>query len=198
MECKIITNSDEECFIEITKNTFRNRIEYDWTPDENFIGLAVACNYNFKGHPLGFLKDNGKIKSQISGNKKRAIFQIEETETMIQAGPTLVRDFQATKNFKEEGFSSHYILSGPHSHIGRKKNGNYILGFTSKHTFNQMISEYLDFKVDDAIKLPGLASCCFFIRTKNKTIQQGAFPAPVVLIFESKRNKLTDIINDIP
>lgn len=121
MEYKIITNSDEECFIEITKNTFRNRIEFDYTPPEDFYGVAIGCNYSYKGHPLGFIKDNGSIVSQINGKTQRGLFCINETDTIIQAGPSLLIDNEPQKDYKAEGFSSHFILSGLHSHIGKKK-----------------------------------------------------------------------------
>lgn len=197
MDKKILLISDEECFIEITKNTFRNRIEYDWTPEENFEGVAVGCNYSFKGHPIGFLKDNGDVKSKIDGRRQRAVFCIDETETIIQAGPSFLIDNEPQKDFKKEGFATHYILSGLHCHIGRKKSGNYVVGFTSNLTFNQLIAKYQELNVDDAIKLPGLKQCSFYATTSKSTLQHGLFPIPVALIFEPRRKEFAHLFSNL-
>jgi hypothetical protein len=197
MEYRVLSFSDEECFIEISKNTFRTRIELNWSPDEDFTGIAVGCNYNFKGHPVGFLKDNGLIVSQIDGRRNRGIFEISDTNTIIQAGPSLVIDKEPQKDFKKEGFATHYILSGLHSHLGKKKSGNYVVGFTKKKTFNQMIKKYQELNAEDAIKLPGLKSCSFLFKTKARTYQEGVFPIPVALIFESRADEFGNIFSDI-
>lgn len=197
MEYKIITNSDEECFIEITKNTFRNRIEFNYTPPEDFYGVAIGCNYSYKGHPLGFIKDNGSIVSQINGKTQRGLFCINETDTIIQAGPSLLIDNEPQKDYKAEGFSSHFILSGLHSHIGKKKSGNYILGFTKLLTFNQMIEKYQTLFVEDAMKLPGLKLCSFYFANTRQEIKHGTFPIPVALIFEPRLKEVAHLLNDI-
>jgi len=58
MNYKILTQSEDELFIEVTRATFRTRIVFDFVPDKDFYGIAVGCNYSFKGNPVGFLKDN--------------------------------------------------------------------------------------------------------------------------------------------
>ncbi len=186
MQYKIVESSEDTFMMEITQNSFRTRIELDWTPEENFKGVAVSCNYHFKGHPIGFLKDNRLIRKQIDGRKQRALFSIDDTESMIQAGPSLIVNGEPKKNFKDEGFATHYILKGLHAHIGRKNSGNYILGFTEKCTFNEMIKKYEDLHCEHAIKLPGLKQFSFYFKSVKQTIQKGVFPIPVALIFESR------------
>ena len=197
MDYKIISNSEEECFIEVIKNSFRTRIELDWTPEKNFSGVAVGCNYSFKGHPVGFLKDNGLVRSVIDGRRQRAVFCVDETDTIIQAGPSLLIDEEPQKDFKAGGFATHFILSGLHSHIGKKKNGNYIIGFTNKLTFNQMIEKYQSLQAEDAIKLPGLKYCSYIFQSRMQTVKHGLFPIPVALIFEPRIKEAGNLLNDV-
>ena len=198
MDYRIIANSEDECFIEVVKNSFRTRIDLDWTPEENVSGVAVGCNYNFKGHPVGFLKDNGLVRSVINGRRQRGVFCIEDTDTIIQAGPSLLINEEPQKDFKAEGFATHFILSGLHSHIGRKKSGNYIVGFTSKLTFNQMIEKYQSLNAEDAIKLPGLKYCSFIFQSTMQTVKHGLFPVPVALIFEPRLKEVSNLLDNIP
>ena len=143
MQYRILTKSEEECFIEVTENTFRTRIEFDYTPEEDFYGIAVCCNYHFKGHPIGYLKDNGLVKKQIDGYKNRPIFTIEDT--IIQAGPTLIKNEFPHKDYISEGFSAHQILKGFQCHIGKKQSGNYVLGFTKNYKFSDLCNKYHKF-----------------------------------------------------
>jgi len=197
MDYYILSDNDKEFFIEINKDTFRTRIEFNWIPEENFKGVAVGCNYNFKGHPVGFLKDNGIVKRLIEGKKNRAIFTIKETDTIIQAGPRLIKDFEPVKDYRSEGFASHDILSGLHCHIGKKKSGNYLVGFTENFTFNQIINKYQDLRAEEAIKLPGLKSCSYVFKSRVQNIQYGVIPIPVALIFEPRLNKVGDFFSDV-
>jgi hypothetical protein len=192
VEYKILKNNDEEFFIEIQKNTFSHKILLDFTPDDDFYGLAICCNYHYKGHPVGFLKDNGLVVSTIPGKKMRPGFEIENT--IIQAGPTLIENFDHKKNYKDEGFCTHDIISGLHVHIGQKKFGNFIVGLTRKSTLSEIIQKYDDFSVQNAIKLPGGKQAGFYFRSSHQIIQEGLIPMPVALIFESGRKKGSNLL----
>ena len=185
MEYKIWKNNENEFFVELIKNKFRTRIEFDFVPPDDFKGIAVSCNYDYKGHPIGFLKDNGLVLSNITGRVSRPIFDIDET--YIQAGPTLVENHEINKDFLREGFSAGEIISGLHAHIGNKKTGNYVLGFTRSNTLSEIANKYKsDYHCQYAIKLPGFKRCGFYFKSSNQTIKVGTFPIKAALIFESR------------
>ena len=121
MQYQILKHNDAEFFCEFTRNTFRSRVIFDFTPEKDFKGLAIGCNYSFKGHPIGFLKDNGLIISQIQKSNQRCVMIVDDCA--IQAGPTLVEDFEIFTNYKAEKFSARELLKGFHVHIGKKKIG---------------------------------------------------------------------------
>jgi hypothetical protein len=164
---------------------------FNFTPEPDFIGLAVGCNYSFKGHPIGYLKDNGMIISQINKNNQRCIMNIEDC--IIQAGPTLVEEYEKFTNFSAEKFSTNEIVSGFHVHIGKKKMGNYIIGFTKKATMAQISEKYIDYHVLDAIKLPGHKKGSFYWKSKKQEIKLGLFPIPVALTFEPRLQEASDL-----
>lgn len=192
MEYNILCHNKEEMFIELTRETYRTRIEFNWTPEENFHGIAVCCNYHYKGHPLGYLKDNALVRRQVDGKKQRGIFIIPDTNTVIQAGPKFLESNVVNKNFRKEGIATHEILKGFHVHIGKRKSGNIIVGYTLNSTFSQIIKKYRDMFVYDAIKLPGHRNGSFILRTRLQYIQHGLVPIPVALIFESPLKKPAD------
>ena len=196
MEYKILNKTEDECFIEIIKDTFRTRIEFDWVPEENFKGVAVCCNYHFMGNPVGFIKDNGLVRSKNVGNRKRPLFVINDT--IIQAGPTLISNCEMKKDYISEGFHSRHILSGFHAHIGVKKSGNYVLGFTKKTTFVELVNKYAALNVENAIKLPGYNKGMFLFQSTQQTIKEGLFPCPSALIFESRLNYVGDLLSEVP
>jgi hypothetical protein len=195
MQYRIIKNTQDTFLMEITQNSFRTRIEFDWTPEEDFKGVAVCCNYHFKGNPIGFLKDNRLIRKQIDGKTERALFKIEDTDSMIQAGPSLIVEGKPKKNFKDEGFATHHILKGAHAHIGIKNSGNYVIGFTEQCTFNEMINTYQELNCLNAIKLPGLKQFSFYFKSVKQKIEKGVFPIPVALIFEPRLDNLDEILS---
>lgn len=195
MEYQILKHNDEEFFCEFFRDTFRSRILFNFTPDENFRGLAVGCNYSFKGHPIGFLKDNGLIISQVNKNNQRCIMNIEECA--IQAGPTLVEDYEKFTKFIAEKFSTNDIVSGFHVHIGKKRLGNYIIGYTNKSTMSQISEKYISYNVLDAIKLPGLKKGSFYWKSSKQEIKLGKFPIPVALTFEPRLDEFTDFQGEI-
>ena len=189
----ILKNTEEEFFLEIEKNSFRNKIMFDFVPEENFKGVAICCSYNFKGKAIGFLKDNDLIVHKIKGKENRPLFYIDKS-TIIQAGPTLIKNFKPIKKYQEEGFSTHDILKGPHAHIGQKKSGNYILGFTKSCTFSEIIKKYEHYNAENAIKLPGLNQIGLYFKTKKQTICIGNLPMTAALCFEDKLNEIN--LND--
>lgn len=191
MEHKLLKHNEDEFFIEIIRDTFRTKIMLNYEPDEKFKGIAVACNYHFKGHPIGYLRDNNLVIKQIDGRVQRATFEIGESA--IQAGPTLVENFEPIRNFKSEGFATHYILKGLHSHIGLKKSGNIIFGFTRNNTLKEITDKYIDLHVQNAIKLPGLKQCSFFCNLGAQYVKEGAFPIPVALVIEARLNSVSNL-----
>ena len=197
MDYRFLSKTNEECFIELTENTFRTRLAFNFKPSEDFIGIAVCCNYHFKGHPLGYLKDNGLVMRQIEGHRKRACFAIGDT--IIQAGPALIVNGQKKKNkeYIEEEFSTHYILKGLHVHIGRKKSGNIVVGFTHNLTFGQIIDKYDNLNTTEAIKLPGLKQGSFVFKSKSQTITSGLEIMPIALIFEPCIEKVGNLFSEI-
>jgi len=196
VEYQILKHNDEEFFCEFYRGTFRCRILFDFLPDENFRGLAIGCNYSFNGHPKGFLKDNGLIISQVNTSNKRCIMNIEDCA--IQAGPTLVEDFEKFTKYLAEKFSTNDTVSGFHVHIGKKKMGNYIVGFTKSANLSQISDKYIAYNVLDAIKLPGLKKGSFYWKSSRQEIKLGKFPIPVALTFEPKLNESGDYIGEIP
>jgi len=188
MNYRIRENSSKAFLIELKLNTFRTRIEFNYTPPENFSGIAVACNYNFRGHPIGFIKDNGLVKRQFDGHRHRSLFY--KYDTCIQAGPALIKDSKACghKDFVKESFSTHYIVGGFHSHIGRKKSGNIIIGCTYEDSLVKIIKRYKKIHATEAIKLPGLSQASFYCNIKQYTLKEGVFPIPVALVFETRLN----------
>lgn len=188
---KLLTHNEDEFFIEIVRDTFRTKIMMDFEPDENFKGIAVCCNYHFKGHPIGYLRDNNLVIKQIDGRMQRATFEIGES--VIQAGPTLVENFEAVRDFKSEGFATHYILKGLHSHIGLKKSGNIVFGFTRKNTLKEITDKYMDLSTQNAIKLPGLKQCSFFCNLGTQYIKEGVFPIPVALVIEARLHSVSNL-----
>lgn len=188
MDYNILSKNDKECFIEIVRDTFRNRIEFNYTPDDNFKGIVVCCNYSFKNHPVGFIKDNGLIRSNIMGYQKRPIFEINDT--IIQAGPTLIRDSEAFMDYESENIDPRRILSGYHAHIGYKKSGNIIVGYTADYSLRMIVNRYLDLHAVDAIKLPGLKEGAFYFSSTVQTLKTGIYPIPAALVFESKLKKV--------
>lgn len=195
MDYRFLSKTEDELFIEVTRNTFRTRIEFDYTPAEDFKGIAVCCNYSFMGNPIGYIKDNGLTRNQISGFKNRPLFQIEDT--IFQAGPSLIKDGEPFKDYKSEGFHERFILSGFHAHIGRKDSGNLVIGFTKKMTFVSMVNKYASLNVVEAIKLPGHNKGAFCFKSKFQTISEGTIPMPVALILEPKRDKVGDLFREI-
>ena len=121
MEYRYWEQNSENFFIELKKGTFMTKIKLNFTPPDDFIGLAVGCNYHYMGHPKGYLRDNGLVIQQIKG-KETGIFKIDDT--IIQAGPILVEDGVQAINYLKQGFASHSIVSGLHVHMGEKKSGN--------------------------------------------------------------------------
>jgi hypothetical protein len=184
MNYTILKNTEEEFFVEIERNTFRTKIIFDFIPEEDFKGIAICCSYNFQGKAIGFLKDNGLIVHKIDGKPNRPIFHIDDT--IIQAGPTLIENFEPVRNFQTEGFSTHDILSGPHAHIGQKKFGNYILGFTKSCTLSEITKKYQDYNIQNAIKLPGLKQVGLYFKSSHQTVSFGNLPMTAALCFESK------------
>lgn len=196
MDYNFLRRDPDEVFIEIVSGSFRTRIEFDWTPEDDFEGVALVCNYHFKGHAIGLIKDNGLMISTIPGKKERPVFKIPETESLIQAGPVLVKDYEPIYNSK--GFASKSILSGPHCHIGRKRSGNYIVGFTRKYTPLEIANKYKELNAQEAIKLPGMEkSVGFYFKSRLRTLKEGTIPFPVALIFESPLKKLTHLSGEI-
>jgi|694.fasta_scaffold09792_17 hypothetical protein len=184
-------NRDHEFYAEIFRDTFRTRIVFDFMPDENFKGFAVGCNYSFCGNPIGYLKDNGKSLTNVTGKRKTSVFEIEDT--VIQAGPTLVDCFEKMINWRKEGFISHDVLRGFHPHIGKKKTGNIILGYTTTKTPLSIAKQYMKFTVLSAIKLPGLRKGSFYFKSSHQEIKIGLFPIPVALIIEPKLESKTSL-----
>ncbi len=195
MEYRILEKNDDDFFLEITRESFRTRIEFDFTPPDDFKGIAVCCSYSFKGNPVGYIKDNGLVRNPISGYKQRPLFQIEDT--IIQAGPSLIKNSEPFKDYLSEGFDQRMILSGFHAHIGRKTSGNIVIGFTKKTTFVNLVNKYASLLTTEAIKLPGLGKGGFYFRSKHQTIQEGVFPLPAALILEPKRDKVGDLFREI-
>lgn len=192
MDYRILKNNENEFFIEITRETFRTRIEFEFTPEDDFRGVAISCSYDFKGHPIGYLKDNGLYLTKITGHSTRPLFHIDETS--IQAGPTLVDNFEINKNFQKEGFSTNELISGFHPHIGQKKLGNYVLGFTKKNTLSEIAKKYKEeYTCQYAIKLPGEKRGGFYFRSSSQTVSEGCLPIKVALIFESKIDNLRNL-----
>lgn len=192
MEYNILKHNKEEMFVELTRQTYRTRIEFNWVPEENFSGVAVCCNYHYKGHPLGYIKDNSLVMRQIDGKKQRGIFLIPDTNTVIQAGPKFIESNITNKDFKKEGIATHEILKGFHVHLARRKSGNLIVGYTLNSTFHEIIAKYRNIHVYDAIKLPGHKNGAFIFKTKAQYVQYGLVPIPVALIFEPRLKKVTD------
>ncbi len=185
VEYRIWKNTEEECFIELTKDKFRTRIEFNWSPPENFRGIAVSCNYDYKGQPIGFLKDNGKLLPTAIGHETRPIFNIDET--YFQAGPTLVENFEINKSFSKEGFSTNELIAGLHAHIGNKKYGNFVVGFTKSLKLYDIANKYKkEHSCQYAMKLPGFKRCAFYFASSNQVIKIGTFPIAAALIFESR------------
>ena len=197
VDYRFLSKTNEECFIELTENTFRTRIAFNFKPDDDFIGIAVCCNYHFKGHPIGHIKDNGLILRQIDGYKKRACFAIGETA--IQAGPALIEEGKCKKNkeYFKEGFATHHILKGLHVHIGQKKSGNTDIGFSNNLTFGEIIKKYENLNTIEAIKLPGLKRGAFLFQSKVQKISQGLETIPVALIFEPRLEKVGNLFSEI-
>jgi hypothetical protein len=191
MEHKILKHNEEECFIELINNDFRTKIEFNFNPNENFKGLAVCCNYHYKNHPVGYLKDNNLILSKITGHKHRATFDIGDTT--IQAGPTLIENYEKKRAFKEENISTKQIVSGFQVHIGMKKSGNIIIGYTEKNTLKEITLKYEEYHCQNAIKLPGRDCGSFYWKSTMQEIKKGLFPIPVALIFESRLKKVRDL-----
>jgi hypothetical protein len=173
-------DQDEDIFfIEFTKDTFKTKIKFDFTPDESFLGLAIGCNYHYNGNPIGYIKDNGLVMQQIKG-KDTGIFIIENT--VVQAGPILVENSKARIDYRAQGFSASQIISGLQIHIGEKKSGNILVGMTKQSTYRQIVDKYLDHNVDYALKLPGLKQGSFYYKSQHKEISEGLFPIPCALI----------------
>ena len=192
MNYVFISKNDQECFIEFEIDTFRTRIEFNFTPDDNFKGLAISCCYSFKNHPIGFIKDNGLIRTETIGYRQRPLFEINDT--MFQAGPTLISESKPFKDFTNEGFDERKILSGFHAHIGRKQSGNIIVGYSANYTLGQMINRYQELFAVEAIKLPGLKEGAFFFRSSRQTIKAGFYPMPCALIFEPRIEKVNNSV----
>ena len=195
MEYQILRHNDDEFFCEFSRNSFRSRVLFDFTPEPNFVGLAIGCNYSFKGHPIGFLKDNGLIISQINKNNQRCVMEVDNCT--IQAGPTLVEDYEKFTKFAAEKFSTNDYVSGFHVHIGKKKMGNFVIGFTRKATMAQISDKYIEFKALDAIKLPGHKKGSFYFKSSKQEIKEGLFPIPVALTFEPRLNESGNLSGEV-
>jgi hypothetical protein len=198
MQYTIFKNTPDEFISEITAKSFRTRIVFDFEPYDGFKGFAVGCNYSYKGNPLGFLKDNGKNLTQTIGKRKTSVFEIDDT--VIQAGPTLVDCQEKLIEWKKENFYSNEIIKGFHVHIGIKKNGNILMGFSENRTLGKIANLYLEHHALSAIKLPGLKVGSFCFKSMSQEIKKGLFPIPVALIIEPKLecsstlNEFSDLI----
>lgn len=177
-------NIPEEFLSEIKKGSFRTRIVFNFMPDQNFRGFAVGCNYSFKGSTLGYLKDNGLSLTKVIGKRKTSVLEIDDT--VIQAGPTLVNCSEKLIEWRKEKFYSNQILKGFHAHIGIKKNGNILIGFTTEKTLGKIAKLYIENNALSAIKLPGLKTGSFYFKSSHQEIKRGLFPIPVALIIEQK------------
>jgi len=184
MDYEILRNNQEEFISEIKSNTFRTRIVFDFEPEKKFKGFAVGCNYSYKGNPLGFLKDNGKKLTTTIGKRKTSVFEIEDT--VIQAGPTLIDCQEKMIEWRKEYFYSNEIIKGFHAHIGVKKNGNILIGFTDNKTLGKIADIYLEYHALSAIKLPGHNVGSFYFKSRVQEIKRGLFPIPIALIIEPK------------
>lgn len=182
MEYKIISSDVNNFFVEIKDETFDTKILFNYTPESNFLGLAVGCNYSYKGNPIGYLKDNGLLLTKIPGHVCRPLFAFDNT--VIQAGPTLLENFEPQFDWKKEKFNAQDIVSGFHAHVGQKKSGNYVFGMTTKLSFQKIIQEYQSHNVQNAIKLPGLNKGSFYFKSRDYLIKEGLFPIPVALVIE--------------
>jgi len=191
MEYTIHRNNEDEFLIEIQKDSFSTKIVFDFEPGDNFYGLAICCNYHKNGHPIGFLKDNGLIMTKIEGKKFRPIFEVGNS--IIQAGPTLLENFQIQKRFKEEEFSASELSPGCHVSIGQKKFGNYIVLLTKKCLLSGITKKLDEMNCQNAIKLPGLNQVGFYFRSTHQIVKAGNLPMPVALIFEPSRQKGGDL-----
>jgi len=185
MEYRYWEHNDDNFFIELTKGAFSTKIKMNFEPPEDFIGLAVGCNYHYNGHPIGYLKDNGLLIQQIKG-KETGLFVIDDT--IIQAGPILVEDDYPRKDYREQGFSATHILSGLQVHIGQKKSGNILIGMTKKNTYAQIIKKYCDYNTTYALKLPGRNQGSFYYKSEFKEVREGLFPIPCALVLCKKNS----------
>lgn len=191
MEYRYHEQTEDSFFIEFTQDTFRTKIVLNFEPDEDFIGLAVCCNYNYNGHPIGYLKDNSQVIQQIKG-KNTFIFDIGDTG--FQAGPTLVEDFKPRMDYREQGFSAGHILSGLQVHIGRKKFGNILIGMTKKLTYRQLVDKYVSYTIEDAIKLPGGKQAgAFYYKSDHKEVKEGTFPIVCALVIEPRLKETSNL-----
>lgn len=188
MKYTIYKNNPQGFFMELADGTYRTKILFNFTPDDTFYGVAVGCSYLKNNHPVGYLKDNDKLVTQIPGKEERPYFTIGGT--VIQAGPTLIKDkIPLRRKYTTEGFSSHDVVAGIHCHIGRKKSNNLIIGMTREATFSDIVTHYEEFHCENAIKLAGLKSARFYFRSRIQKIQEGEFPFPVALVFQSLLEK---------
>ncbi len=195
MDYRVLEKTEDQCFIEVIKDTYRTRIEFDYTPSEDFKGIAVCCSYSFKGNPVGYLKDNGLVRNGISGYRQRPLFELGDT--IIQAGPSLIKEGEPFKDYLSEGFDQRAILSGFHAHIGRKESGNIVVGFSKKLTFVSMVNKYAELFTTEAIKLPGHKKGAFYFKSKYRIVKEGVYPTPAALIIEPKLNKVGDLFREI-
>ena len=186
MDYRIIENNEEGIFIEVPDGTFRTRIELNFDPPSDFHGIAVGCNYNYKGHPIGKLIDNNLVIGKIQAKTNHCTFEVGYSE--IQAGPTLIENFTKQNKIKNEGFSNRQIAGGLHMHIGKKKFGNYIIGCTYNLTFRKIADKYEELNAQNAIKLPGLENGSFLFKNKVNELRRGVFPIPVALVIEARKN----------
>ena len=195
MDYTIHRNNQDEFLIEILRDSFSTKIAFDFDPGNNFYGLAVCCNYHKNGHPVGLLKDNGLIVSKIEGKKFRPSFEVGNS--VIQAGPTLIENFEKQKRVKAEEFSTGEIVSGIHVSIGQKKFGNYVIILTKNASLGEITEKLAAMNCQNAIKLPGLKQVGFYFRSTHQVVKYGNFPMPVALVFCPRLQKHADLLSQI-
>lgn len=183
MEYTIIKNTENIFLIQI-KDKYKVALLTNWSPDSKFQGLAVRCSYDVNGNPIGILKDNNLDITQVYGKPERPVFEINRN--VFQAGPTLIQEGKPKKfnYYKKEGFSSGEIKSGEHCHIGIKKNGDVLVGWTKDYTLSEIIRFYEELSAEYVIKLPGHNKTGFLFCSKIQKIQKGEFKWPAALVFE--------------
>lgn len=150
---EILDTTTDKLIIKLDPVAYNISLSLNHKPKEFII---INSNYFWKNTPIGIFIDGNRFFENIPLKYYRPPFNIGDC--IINAGPTIIKDYKVITDYKDEGFRSDVLRKTSHTFIGISRHNKVVLGYYRNATPIQIAKDIAKYEVKTAIKLDGGSS----------------------------------------